>query len=144
MFARMPDYIPLTASGGVRVSIADAARFVQFHLNAGRVGGRWLLAPEALMEMYRQAAKESGWPDGSAYGLGVSSARLGDTYAMNHNGGGFGFLTTMTWLPEYGIGAVALTNSTDHPTIQAAAVQALGVSTKLRRMPSGANTRSCM
>jgi hypothetical protein len=53
-------------------------------------------------------------PVSQGYGLGIAVGKKHDTYLLNHNGGGFGFLTTMTWYPEYGIGCVVLTNSTNH------------------------------
>jgi hypothetical protein len=48
------------------------------------------------------------------HGLGIAIGKKHDSYFLNHNGGGFGFLTTMTWYPEYGIGCIVLTNSTSH------------------------------
>lgn len=49
--------------------------------------------------------------------MGVALERGEDTYTVITTGGGFGYLVTMRWLPEYGIGVVILTNSGDHPQI---------------------------
>ncbi len=106
--SQMPLEIPMVAAGGVYTTAADLARFVQFHLNRGVVNGRAVLDPHLLDTMYTSSPVSIG------YGLGIAIGKKHDTYYLNHNGGGFGFLTTMTWYPEYGIGCLVLTNSTNH------------------------------
>ena len=106
--SKMPLEIPMVAAGGVYTTAADLARFVQFHLNRGVVNGRVVLDPHLLDTMCTSSPVSNG------YGLGIAIEKKHDTYYLNHNGGGFGFLTTMTWYPEYGIGCVVLTNSTSH------------------------------
>ncbi len=113
-FIGLPDYIPLTASGGVRVSVEDGARFVRFMLNQGEIDGVRLLSEELVREMFRPAADRHTAFEGlndAQYGLGVYSYRGHGTYAVNHDGGGFGFRTSMKWYPEYGVGYVLLINS---------------------------------
>jgi CubicO group peptidase (beta-lactamase class C family) len=105
---RVPVAIPMVGAGGAYTTAADLARFVQFHLNRGVADGRAVLEPRLLDAMYTSSPVSKG------YGLGIAIGTKHDTYFLNHNGGGFGFLTTMTWYPEYGIGCVALTNSTNH------------------------------
>jgi CubicO group peptidase (beta-lactamase class C family) len=106
--AEVPVAIPMVAAGGVYTSAAELSRFVQFHLNRGTIDGRRLLDSQLIDTMYTSSEVSKG------YGLGIGIGTKHDTYLLNHNGGGFGFLTTMTWYPEYGIGCVALTNSTSH------------------------------
>jgi len=113
-FIELPDYIPLTASGGVRVSAEDGARFVRFMLNQGEIDGLRLLSEDLVREMFRPAAdRHTAFQglDDAQYGLGVYSYRGHGTYAVNHDGGGFGFRTSMKWYPEYGVGYVLLINS---------------------------------
>ncbi len=113
-FVGLPDYIPLTASGGVRVSAEDGARFVRFMLKQGELEGERLLEPELMAEMVRPAAaRHKAFPglDDAHYGLGVYSYPVSGTYAVNHDGGGFGFRASMKWYPEYGVGYVLLINS---------------------------------
>jgi hypothetical protein len=81
---------------------------VRFHLNRGTIDGRHLLDDRLIDTMDTSSAVSPG------YGLGIGIGTKHDTYCLNHNGGGFGFLTTMTWYPEYGIGCVVLTNSSSH------------------------------
>lgn len=115
-FLELPAYIPLTASGGVRVSAEDGARFVRFMLNQGALDGEHLLAPDLVAEMTRPAATRHQAFEGlddAYYGLGVYSYRDHGTYAVTHDGGGFGFRSSMKWYPEYGVGYVLLINSAD-------------------------------
>jgi len=106
--AEVPVAIPMVAAGGVYTSAAELSRFVQFHLNRGTIDGRRLLYPKLIDTMYTSSDIAKG------YGLGIGIGTKHDSYLLNHNGGGFGFLTTMFWYPEYGIGCVVLTNSTSH------------------------------
>jgi CubicO group peptidase (beta-lactamase class C family) len=106
--AKVPVAIPMVAAGGVYTSAAELSRFVRFHLNRGTIDGQRILDPRLIDTMYTSSEISKG------YGLGIAIGEKHDTYFVNHNGGGFGFLTTMTWYPEYGIGCVVLTNSTSH------------------------------
>jgi len=105
---KVPVAIPMVAAGGVYTSAAECARFVQFHLNRGLIDGRRLLDARLVDTMYTSPEISKG------YGLGIAVGEKHDTYYLNHNGGGFGFLTTMTWYPEYGVGCIVLTNSSAH------------------------------
>lgn len=102
---RVPLEVPMLAAGGVYTNAQDLSRFVQFHLNRGRVGDKQILDEKFLDEMYGQA----GGPT-----LGIGKGKNHDSIYLAHGGGGFGFLTNMVWYPEYGIGAIELTNSADH------------------------------
>ena len=119
LFSRLPTSIPLTASGGVRVSVEDGARFVQFHLNRGETqDGTQLVESGLLDEIHaRSIVRDEDWPRDFVMGMGVFPSRKADSYSIPSHGGGFGFMASMEWFPEYGIGTVALTNSMDHPQI---------------------------
>jgi len=113
-FSQVPTYLPISASGGVRMSITDAVRFAQFHLNRGKVDGRILLKPELLDQMYARRSRIRSWGDGVWYGLGTYSWPEGKTYSIGHYGGGFGFRYAMKWNPEYGVGVILMLNES-HP-----------------------------
>jgi hypothetical protein len=49
-------------------------------------------------------------------GLGIGIHEKHDTYYLTHDGGGFGFSTTMKWYPEHGIGCIVLTNGISEKT----------------------------
>ena len=102
-YARIPVIVPMIGAGGVYASADDLVKFVQMHLSSGSPGGRRVLDKEYLAELYRPFITGS-------YALGI--ALVDDTagYAFNHNGGGFGFGSTMKWYPEYNIGCVILSN----------------------------------
>jgi CubicO group peptidase (beta-lactamase class C family) len=102
---RIPVEVPMVAAGGVYTNATELCRFVQFHLNRGCVGGTRLLDERLLDRMY-------GRPAGPTLGIGRGDKH--DSYFLMHGGGGFGFLSLMIWYPEYGIGAVELTNSASH------------------------------
>ncbi len=104
----VPVAIPMIAAGGVYTSATELSRFVQFHLNRGEIDGRRILDANLIDTMYTSS------PIAEGYGLGIGIGKSHGTYYLNHGGGGFGFLTTMTWYPEYGIGCVVLTNSVNH------------------------------
>jgi CubicO group peptidase (beta-lactamase class C family) len=111
--------IPMVGAGGVYTSADELAKFIQFHLNQGKVNDRSVLDEKLVKSMSR-----------ASYGLCIAVNILADgklnnpfsnepdisdgAYMLNHGGGGFGFLTFMGWLPEYGFGLLVLTNSTNH------------------------------
>jgi CubicO group peptidase (beta-lactamase class C family) len=106
--AKVPVAIPMVAAGGVYTSAAELSSFVRFHLNRGTIEDQRLLEARLIDTMHTSPEISKG------YGLGIAIGTKHETYFLNHNGGGFGFLTTMTWYPEYGIGCIVLTNSTNH------------------------------
>jgi CubicO group peptidase (beta-lactamase class C family) len=99
---KIPLEIPMVAAGGVYTNAIDLSQFVKFHLNFGKLDSREVVDEQILSEMY-------GKTDGHCLGLGKGEKH--DTLYYAHGGGGFGFLTYMIWYPEYGIGAIELTNS---------------------------------
>ncbi|MBL7189360.1 MAG: beta-lactamase family protein [Phycisphaerae bacterium] len=96
---------PLIAAGGVYTNAVDLAEFVRFHLNFGTMDQREIVPLQVLSQMYRSK-------DG--YGLGLRKGEYNDIIYHAHGGSGFGFTSYMFWCPEYGIGAIELTNSAPH------------------------------
>lgn len=105
LLKKIPLEIPMVAAGGVYTNAIDLAEFVRFHLNFGTLNQREIVPQQVLSEMYRPI-------DGR--GLGLQIAERHDTVFFAHGGGGFGFHSYMIWYPEYGIGAIELTNSSPH------------------------------
>jgi CubicO group peptidase (beta-lactamase class C family) len=106
---KIPLEIPMVAAGGVYTNAIDLSQFVKFHLNFGKTNSREVIDEQILSEMY-------GKTDGHCLALGKGKKH--DTFYYAHGGGGFGFLTYMIWYPEYGIGAIELTNSTSNSSMQ--------------------------
>jgi len=100
----VPLEIPVPAAGGVYSSAKELARFIQFHLNYGRLDGQTILNEDIVRAMYVPSSTSQ------RYGLGISYfGRRG----RGHAGKGYGFGSIMVWAPDYGIGALILTNEED-------------------------------
>jgi CubicO group peptidase (beta-lactamase class C family) len=108
----VPLDVPMLAAGGLYVGAADMARWVQFHLNEGKAGGRRILDRALLREMAEIPAHGERQTNG--YGLGLAVVPYAGTTLLTHSGGGYGFQTYMGWLPELKLGVVCLTNATGH------------------------------
>lgn len=100
---RLPEAMPFPGAGSLYASAEDLAMFVRFHLNFGKAGGRQLLKKQQLLAMYRPVITPG-------YGLGAANIEHDGKLVLNHNGAGFGWQSSMTWLPRHGIGCILLAN----------------------------------
>jgi CubicO group peptidase (beta-lactamase class C family) len=101
--------IPMLGAGGVYTNAKDLARFIQFHLNQGKKSSQTVLEESLIRTMYTPLNISGSY----ALGIVINKNKDGH-YRLQHGGGGYGFLTDMRWFPEYGIGILVLTNSTNH------------------------------
>ncbi len=102
------------AAGGHLTTALDLARWLEAHMNDGRIDGRQVFPAEVVAETHRQQATQDrdfayfhryGW--GLGWDLGTYE---GDT--LIHRFGGFpGFRSHVSFMPRHGIGVVALVNS---------------------------------
>jgi CubicO group peptidase (beta-lactamase class C family) len=103
-----PVAVPMIPSGGLYTNGIDLGKFLQFQLNKGAVNHKPILTKAyiKLIEMipFPHPGQEVG------YGLGVMSMRFGDTMIYGHNGSGFGYNSTVIWIPDYNIGLAILLN----------------------------------
>jgi len=98
--------------GSLFTSAKDLAKFIQFHLNRGRVDQRQILDERFIDIMYTPSPflypkKESGinsWPI-------LRNKSKDEHRQFGHDGGGLGFGAYMYWYPEYGFGAVIMVNA---------------------------------
>ncbi|MBS2036961.1 serine hydrolase [bacterium] len=104
-------------AGGVSCSIRDFARWAQFHLAKGKLGGRQLIAPEVLEETYNIQAVTRNNPgdfsDKGYYALGwaIRYDQHG-RYVVSHSGAfSKGVRTVVTLVPQEDLGVVAATNA---------------------------------
>jgi CubicO group peptidase (beta-lactamase class C family) len=104
----IPVDIPMIPAGGVYTNILDMAEYLKFHINKGLVNGKQLLKKELLEEMHSVQFPEKKQKSG--YGLCLNKSFVSQTYLLQHGGGGYGFITSMTIYPELKIGVVTLTN----------------------------------
>jgi len=111
----LPKYpISMLGAGGMYSCAADMAHFVICFLNQGMYKGRKIISKDILRLMYEEYPTSDSW----TYNFGMDVGMWRKKVVFNHNGGGFGFYATQDILPEIGLGAVALTNSVNHPNIQ--------------------------
>lgn len=111
--------IPMIGAGGVYTSAKELAKFIQFHLNWGKVNGRTILDKKLIENMSTSSPGlcigVNIYANGTLHNpLSVDPNITNGAYVLSHSGGGFGFLTIMGWFPEYGMGLLVLTNSTNH------------------------------
>lgn len=100
--------IPLIGSGAVYSDIDDMIKYVQFQMNFGNLNGKQVIERKYLMDMY--TINKNNYGLGTYIGKSENKENHFDTYFFNHNGGGFGYGSSMTWFPEYGLGCVILGN----------------------------------
>lgn len=112
----VPLEVPMIPSGGFYSNARDMAKFVQFHLNRGKVNGKSILRPELLDEMYTIPWPVTNQYQGYALGVVKVWNSTNRVFYYIHGGGGFGFLFNMVWFPDYGAGFVILTNSDNNTT----------------------------
>lgn len=106
---KVPLEIPIIPSGGFYSSALDMGKFIQFHLSEGKVSEKNIIAGDALKEMYKIPFPAEGQTEG--YCLGVGKYVINNSLIFNHNGGGFAFLSSMTWYPDIKLGVVVLSNT---------------------------------
>jgi CubicO group peptidase (beta-lactamase class C family) len=108
--SKVPAVYPALGGVGIYSTARDMARLVQLHINRGTLDGRRLVEQPLIEAIYAPV----GIIDPNVYyGQGIRidkrSPEKIDTILWEV-GSGFGFLSLLYWYPEYGIGAVVLTN----------------------------------
>ncbi|MEI6884210.1 MAG: serine hydrolase domain-containing protein [Bacteroidota bacterium] len=118
-FDTVPLGNPMLAPGAVYSSISDMARFIQFHLNQGKINGHEILQEKIINQMQTIPFRMQGQIAGYGQGLEITYYHLGgqDVRCIEHGGGGFGFRCQMKWMPELGYGVMVMTNSQDHNNV---------------------------
>lgn len=100
--------IPVRPAGGVWSTVSDMLRYIQMELAEGKLpDGKTYVSREALLA--RRAPQVAIGTD-TAYGMGLMVNRRYGVPVVHHGGDILGFHSDMMWLPEYGVGAVVLTN----------------------------------
>ena len=101
--------VPARPAGGVWTSAADLAKYVQDELSLGKLpNGKQLVSSENLLA--RRAPQISTGED-ATYGMGLSVSRKYGIPVVSHGGSMIGFKSNFFLLPDFGVGAVILTNS---------------------------------
>lgn len=101
--------MPHRPAGGVWTSANDLIRYVQLELAQGKLpNGKQLVSGENLLE--RRKPQISTGED-SAYGMGLSVETQYKVTVVHHGGSMAGYKSDIMFLPDYGVGAVILTNA---------------------------------
>lgn len=101
--------VPARPAGGVWTSAADLMRYVQLESTQGKLpSGKQLVSPENLLA--RRAPQVPVGED-SSYGMGLEVDRKYGIPIVSHGGSMSGFKSNWYLLPDFGIGAVILTNA---------------------------------
>jgi len=115
-FARIPygkTDANMQSAGGLVSTADDMARWLEAHINGGRVDGRQLLPAAAVAEAHRILATSQGNQRGLTvlgYGLGWQVALMGGDTLLVHGGGFPGFTTHMSFMPQRRIGVAVMIN----------------------------------
>lgn len=100
--------VPARPAGGAWSTVNDMLKYVQMELAEGKLpDGKPYIAKEILFE--RRVPQVSINSDIS-YGMGLNINKTWGVKVVHHGGSMLGFYSDMMWLPEYGVGAVVLTN----------------------------------
>lgn len=100
---------PARPAGGVWTSAGDLIRYVQLELAQGKLpNGKQLVSTENLLA--RRAPQIAAGED-ETYGMGLRVDRKYGVPVVSHGGSIAGFKSDFFFLPDFGIGAVLLTNS---------------------------------
>lgn len=101
--------VPHRPAGGVWTSAHDLIRYVQLELARGKLSnGKQLVSEENLL-MRRRPQISVG--EDQYYGMGLEVDSTWGVPVVHHGGSLAGYKSDLMLLPDYGIGAVLLTNS---------------------------------
>ena len=114
-------------AGSINTSARELARYVQFHLDYGKVGDTQLLKEESaklmqqprmvLSELLLTLVKDGPEISDATYGLGLIVGGYRGRKHVSHGGGIDGFISAMEWLPDERIGVVVLSNTSSTGTV---------------------------
>ena len=103
-----PLEIPMVAAGGLFSTVNDMTKYVRFQLADGKISGKQWISKEALATM--RTPQFNGGRRERGYGIGIQSRPYHGGRLCTHGGGGYGFGTIQSWMPDYQLGVVILTN----------------------------------
>ncbi|TFG28689.1 class A beta-lactamase-related serine hydrolase [Candidatus Thorarchaeota archaeon] len=95
---------PEIAAGAQFTCVKDMSRFLQMHINGGKIDGKQFLLPEILKEMYSLPFPVEHQMMATGMGIGVLKFRFGGTLALSFFGDGPGYAALHQMYPEIGIG----------------------------------------
>ena len=105
----------MQAAGGMISTANDLARWLQLHLNEGRLDGRQLVPADVIAEVHQPIAVDRGDSFGpferDGYSLGWQTGTYNGDAMLHHFGGFAGFHTHTSFMPDRDLGVVVLANN---------------------------------
>jgi CubicO group peptidase (beta-lactamase class C family) len=101
--------IPLRPAGGVWTSVHDLSRYAQLELTKGKLPDGTQLVSEENLLMRRKPQVPTG--EDQSYGMGLEIDKTWGVTVIHHGGSMAGYKSDWMILPDYGIGAVLLTDA---------------------------------
>jgi CubicO group peptidase (beta-lactamase class C family) len=101
--------VPVRPAGGMWTSARDLARYLELELSRGLLPDGTRLVSEANLLERRKPQVAAG--EDATYGMGLVVGTRYGTPVISHGGSMLGYKSVMLFLPEYGVGAVVLTNA---------------------------------
>lgn len=100
--------ISVRPAGGLWTSANDLSKYVMLELAKGKLpDGMRLVSEDNLAQRQVPNAVED---EDATYGMGLRVNKHWGVTIVHHGGDGWGYHSEMIWLPDYGAGAVILTN----------------------------------
>ena len=100
--------IAVRPAGGLWTSANDLSKYVMLELAKGKLpDGTRLVSESNLAQRQVPNAIEA---EGATYGMGLRVDKHWGVTVVDHGGSVWGYHADMIWLPDYGLGAVILTN----------------------------------
>jgi CubicO group peptidase (beta-lactamase class C family) len=100
--------VPVRPAGGMWTSVHDLSRYVVMELAGGKLPDGSRLVSEQNLVMRRAPQVLLG--EDQNYGMGLMEDRTWGVNVVHHGGDLAGYHSDMMFLPDYGVGAVILTN----------------------------------
>ncbi len=105
-------------AGSINSSVTEMLRYIDTRIGGGESGDVRIVSEEQERQIKRPHSVSSGGISGpiypelgpSTYGLGLAVSSYRGHRVVNHGGGIDGFISQMAWLPDAGVGVMALTN----------------------------------
>src|SRR5271166_656475 len=118
--AQCPDRCAMGPAGEINSNVADMSKYLLFHMNHGKAGGKQLLSENNSVQMQDSQMVIQGAPafkeNGEAsYGMGFFLSTYRGHKEVDHGGNIDGFSAELAFLPADRIGVVVLTNLDGNP-----------------------------
>jgi len=118
--AQCPNRCAMGPAGEINSNVTDMSKYLLFHLNHGKIGGKQLLSENNSIQMQTPQMAIQGAPaykenGESSYGMGFFLSTYRGHKVVEHGGNIDGFSANLSFLPADHIGVVVLTNLDGNP-----------------------------